>query len=1087
MSDFTQQQLAKALEACATEPIHQIGHIQPVGVLLVLSADSEHRILQCSNNFAEFFEFAAGEILDKPLSELIGIEATGQVYQLIATAKIVNTAVGMINVRQTMSGLLDMRAHVCVSDEMFLLELERIDNVQYDNRLAGLLFDMQQMLLNSKIESEISRYFDQIATLVRALTGYDSVMIYRFDNNWDGEVISQSHDGAFPSYLGLQFPASDIPPQARRLYTVNLVRTIADIDAVPVPVLPALNPSTRHPLDMSYSALRSLSPVHIEYLRNMGAQASMTISLLQNGRLWGLIACHHLSPKRIPISLREDAIFISQMASAQLSSIEAIEQRKQFNKTIQIVSELLKYISTDAAEAILHILFPKLLDLQNASGMAMIIEGKLFLHGDVPSVREVNALIQWLSNLPVTEVFSSNYLSKQYPPAEAYPHLAAGLIATPLSNDMRNCIIWLRKEKPRTVKWAGKHEKDIVQDDAGLIRLTPRKSFAIWTEHWLGRSEPWSHVEIGIAGMLALALPEGLAHKSRLEQVEEIQKKVDSELRIAATTFESQEGLLVTDANCLILRVNRIFTHITGYTVEEVKGKNPSILKSGHQSDDFYRAMWASIQTTGTWEGEIWNKRKNGEIYPELLTVTSVKDKNGTVINYVGTLKDITKIKQHESEIEHAAFFDDLTQLPNRRMLADRIPQALARAKRFSEMACVAYLDLDGFKFINDTSGYSAGDWVLVEAAKRLLRCVRTEDTVARLGGDEFVLLLNGVTNRNSCERTLSRILTVMTIPFELNSDKSAYISVSIGYTLYPEDDVDADTLMRHADQAMYSAKQAGKNRYFKFDVRSATRSKANWAALARIQKALADREFCLYIQPKISLRTGEVAGAEALIRWIHPVRGLIQPSEFLPLIEDQDLAISVGDWVIKEGLALLREWSEQGLYFPLSVNVSPRQLRESNFSANLANFLKIYSDVPPERLEIEVVESAALDDIDQVSELISKCQSLGVGFSLDDFGTGYSSLTLLKRLGVETLKIDQTFVRDILKDESALAIVRGVIGLAEAFRSHTVAEGVENWEVAAKLKALGCEIAQGYAIARPMPSKEIPNWISHFRMPKID
>jgi EAL domain-containing protein (putative c-di-GMP-specific phosphodiesterase class I) len=375
---------------------------------------------------------------------------------------------------------------------------------------------------------------------------------------------------------------------------------------------------------------------------------------------------------------------------------------------------------------------------------------------------------------------------------------------------------------------------------------------------------------------------------------------------------------------------------------------------------------------------------------------------------------------------------------------------------------------------------------MLVEAGIRMKQSVRPNDTISRLGGDEFVLLLCGIASRSDCENTLSRVLEELTLPFDLGNGNIGRISGSIGYTLYPEDDADPDTLLRHADHAMYSSKQAGKNRFQKFDLSTNSRSRANWDALERFKKALAKNEFQLYIQPKISLNTGKIVGAEALIRWIHPNRGVIPPNQFMPLIENQDISLEVGEWVIREGMTLLHRWSQLGLDFPLSVNVSARQLREKDFADRLREIMKDFPHVRPQNLEIEIVESAALDDIGMVSKLIESCRALGVRFSLDDFGTGYSSLTYLKRLSVDVLKIDQSFVRDMLVDDGALSIVSGVIGLARAFRLHTVAEGVESWRHAAKLKALGCYIAQGYAIAYPMPAVEVPQWIEKFNMPNI-
>jgi EAL domain-containing protein (putative c-di-GMP-specific phosphodiesterase class I) len=363
---------------------------------------------------------------------------------------------------------------------------------------------------------------------------------------------------------------------------------------------------------------------------------------------------------------------------------------------------------------------------------------------------------------------------------------------------------------------------------------------------------------------------------------------------------------------------------------------------------------------------------------------------------------------------------------------------------------------------------------------------VRSCDTVARLGGDEFSIVLCDIDNREQCEATLQRILRALIAPYNLLSQQIKHISGSIGYTLFPYDNVDPDTLLRHADHAMYQAKQAGKNRFQYFDVREDKRAQANWSVLARIEKALINAEFRLFIQPKINLKTGQVVGAEALIRWQHPIRGLIPPAEFLPLIEDHDLAIALGEWVISEAMTILQCWCDHSLNPALSINIGARHLRQENFCEHLSAILQQFPTVPKNQLEIEIVESAALDDLQKVSELIAICKNLGVNFALDDFGTGYSALIYLKRLAVTTLKIDQTFVRDLLTDQSDLAIVRGIIGLAKAFDTTIVAEGVETWQQAHCLLDLGCDIVQGYAIARPMPADEFLAWANQFKMPDL-
>ncbi len=577
-----------------------------------------------------------------------------------------------------------------------------------------------------------------------------------------------------------------------------------------------------------------------------------------------------------------------------------------------------------------------------------------------------------------------------------------------------------------------------------------------------------------------------LVFRPLILDINERQKTQDN-LQLAASVFShAREGILITDAAGNIIDVNDAFIRITGYSWEEVCGKNPRILSSGRQKPAFYAAMWESLIKNRHWTGEVWNRRKDGEAYAEILTISAIQNDAGGIQHYVALFTDITPLKRHQDEIEHIAFHDPLTQLPNRRLLADRIQQALAHSQRSGEHTAVVCLDLDGFKAVNDSLGHDAGDILLVETAHRLISCVRTGDTVARLGGDEFVLLLCGLTSPADCENTLKRVLTDLATPFNLSEGRQGKISGSLGYTLYPDDSADADTLLRHADHAMYAAKQDGKNRFLQFNIKQDNRVKANLGAVTRLEDALTRGEFRLYLQPKVDLNTGAVVGAEALLRWIHPIRGLIPPNQFLPLINDNDLALGVGDWVIKEGLRILAEWNLQGLELPLSVNVSARQLREQNFPLQLAANLANFPQVQPQRLELEIVESAALDDIRKVSLLISECQKLGVLFALDDFGTGYSSLTYLKRLSVNALKIDQTFVRDMLEDDGAQAIVRGIIGLSQAFNSHTIAEGVESWDMAAKLKMLGCDSAQGFIIARPMPAEEFPKWVSQFKMPVL-
>ncbi len=553
--------------------------------------------------------------------------------------------------------------------------------------------------------------------------------------------------------------------------------------------------------------------------------------------------------------------------------------------------------------------------------------------------------------------------------------------------------------------------------------------------------------------------------------------------RLATSVFSnSHDGIVITDQNNRIIEVNQAFCDVSGYSREEVLGRNPSILSSGQHDTDFYQAMWLSLSTVGHWSGEIWNRKKNGEPYAELLSINAVKDAHDHITHYVGAFSDITSLKTSQQRLEHLTHFDALTHLPNRTLLADRLQQDIVHAIHHEQLLAICVIDLDGFKPINDKYGHETGDRLLIEVANRLKDAVRGGDTVARMGGDEFVLLLTDLYAMDELERRLSHILLKVSAPYTQLPEQELQISASIGVTLFPFDGADPGVLLRHADQAMYIAKQAGRNRYHMFDAVQDRLVRFRREHLERIQEALANGEFRLHYQPKVNLRTGQVVGAEALIRWQHPEQGLLAPGAFLPLVEESDLIIDVGDWVMKETLRQMGQWAAAGLTLPVSVNIAIRHLQQADFMKRLEIILAEYPDVPPSWLELEILETTALADMGHVQELIEACRRLGVNFALDDFGTGYSSLSYLKRLPADTLKIDQSFIRDMLDDPEALAIVEGVIGLTTAFQRTAIAEGVETVEQGVMLMRLGCDLAQGYGIARPMSGDSLPEWVRQFQ-----
>ncbi len=563
-------------------------------------------------------------------------------------------------------------------------------------------------------------------------------------------------------------------------------------------------------------------------------------------------------------------------------------------------------------------------------------------------------------------------------------------------------------------------------------------------------------------------------------------KRFELSQRQSLTVFtNSYEGIMVVNAQRQIIDVNPSFTRITGYTRDEVLGQSPVMFASGRQSVGFYREMWQSIRTTGHWSGEIWNRRKNGEIYAQMLSASAVTDGDGVVQHYIAIFADISQLKAHEEELDRIAHYDPLTGAPNRRLLVDRMAQAIARSNRSGLLLAVCYLDLDGFKLINDRYGHSAGDKLLVGLTESLKLVLRAEDTLARLGGDEFMLLLSDIGSPQECSLILDRILGSVSTPLEIDGNVLA-VSASIGVSLYPQDHSDVDTLIRHADQAMYVAKDAGKNRFHLFDPESDRKAQEHRRHVDRLALALERNEFRLYYQPQVDLRTGAVVGVEALIRWQHPERGLLLPADFLVHIGGSKLEHAVGNWVLHTALSQVQQWQAQGLAVNVSVNVSARHLLSPDFADDLHQALALHVGVSASCLELEVLESTAIDDIALAASVFHQCRSLGVRLALDDFGTGYSSLTYLRKLPFDLLKIDQSFVRGMLTDPEDRGIVEGVVRLASAFSRSVIAEGVETLEHGAALLTLGCNFAQGYGIAHPMPPERFAAWSAHWQAAQV-
>ncbi len=554
-------------------------------------------------------------------------------------------------------------------------------------------------------------------------------------------------------------------------------------------------------------------------------------------------------------------------------------------------------------------------------------------------------------------------------------------------------------------------------------------------------------------------------------------KQIEEELRIAAIAFESQEGMVVTDTDGIILRVNQAFTALTGYGAEEAIGQTPKLLRSGRHDAAFYQKLWDTLKSQRYWQGEIWNRRKNGKIYAEWLTISAVTSPDGQTTHYVGTFSEITQNSEAEAEIHRLAYYDALTQLPNRRLLQDRLGQALLVARRSSRCGAILFLDLDNFKILNDTRGHEIGDMLLLEVARRLHACLRGSDTVARLGGDEFVVLLEdlskSVTEASAQSRLLGdKLLEAIAQPYRLKGIEY-HCTGSIGISLFCDTEITVDELLKRADLAMYEAKSVGRNALCFFDPEMQRVLDRDSALANDLRQACTRQELRLYYQPQIDSVHG-IVGAEALLRWQHPERGLVMPGDFITLAEETGLIRAIGRWVIETACAQIKAWESGDATrdLQLAINVSARQFRQPDFVAQVQQVLN-QSGANPARLKIELTESVVLENVADAIAKMEALKAIGIGLSMDDFGTGYSSLSYLKQLPLDQLKIDRSFITHLASDSGDAAIVKAIITLGQTFGMSVIAEGVETGTQRDFLQQNGCHLFQGYLFGRPVILEE--------------
>lgn len=546
------------------------------------------------------------------------------------------------------------------------------------------------------------------------------------------------------------------------------------------------------------------------------------------------------------------------------------------------------------------------------------------------------------------------------------------------------------------------------------------------------------------------------------------------ELKIKGAAVENTlEGVIITNARQEIRYVNPAFESTTGYSRDEVLGRNPKLLQSGKHTPGFYKEMWDSLRQNGTWQGEIWNRRATGEVYPEWLSITTIRDAKNLPSYFVGVFSDITKDEKVRQRLYQLAYFDGVTELPNRHLFMDRLEQQIKHARRDQSSFALMFLDLDRFKSINDTMGHSIGDLLLSQVSNRLRELVRSVDTVARMGGDEFTVLLPGSNSPLCSKRVANKILDCMATPFDLDG-RQYHISVSIGISRYPEDGSDCETLIKNADIAMYHAKANGRNTFHFFDSGLTHKIHDQVHLESDLREALNQNHLELHYQPQKDLQTGEWVGVEALLRWNHPNHGMIPPSEFVKIAEESGLIVNIGYWVLQRAITQFLEWQETGIDVGvLSINLSPHQFLQNNLIERVESLLK-ETGMPAERLGLEVTESAAMPNFQYSIKTLESLRELGTRVYIDDFGTGFSSLSQLRRLPIDVLKIDRQFVSDIPHNNDGVAIAQAIVAMAKALRYRIVAEGIETEEQFAFLRALGCDTGQGYHFSRPVPSFQI-------------
>lgn len=1297
------EQIAEALRACESEPIHRIETIQSHGVLLAFDP-ADGRIVKASDNTRALFGKEASDLIGQSLAQVIGVAQYERVRNMAPDNDWRPRRVLVLDLAGRPADALVYQA-----GELRVLELERPEHDDFAQVYARTFTPLRDALWSLDGETDLDRYMQRVVSMLRLLTGHDRVMMYRFDNNWDGEVIAEAALPGLGSFLGQRFPATDIPAQARELYRRNPSRLIADTHSRPVAII-----GSGAPLDLTWSELRGVSPVHVEYMKNMGVRASLSISLLRDGQLWGLIACHHYQPRWLPMRERELHEVLGHTISLKLSDLEHRRRDAERTRIRALLDDLTQELRAQHdLDAIFSTRANDIMALADATGIVIAFEGRHLRYGRTPAPAELDRLEDWLRTRPPAEIYHTESLPADFPEAAAWGDRAQGILVAPLEQGKLDYLMWLRPAVDRVITWGGQLDKQVVLRD-GHPRLTPRQSFETWLEHHKDKSLPWMPIELEAANTFGHAIievltrnalslserryrllsehstdiiavldmdlryryvspsiqgtlghsPESLlsqpladtlleadrdtcldrirrgtesdqphmqiyrqkARDNRTVWCESVFKRVHGEAGdeiivhtrditqrhtyqlaiedlhqrhatlldavgegvigighdghvvfinayaasrlgyrenaligrpardfIQSTHLErawifptehtleyrdslrgndlllrrddgqtvaaeyvcspinwnehnpgslilfrelqgnvgpiehvrrteqifdkTGEAIMVTDRHGLITSINRAFRDIAGYEDSEVLGRTSKLLKSGIHTPQFYARMWQTLNNQGTWRGEIWNRRKNGEIFPQWLIINAIRDRAGTVTHYVATYSDISRVKEAEEKIHYMATHDNLTGLPNRTHFNEHLRHTLERARRGNFRIAIAFFDLDHFKVINDNLGHQIGDQYLLEISRRLREITRQQDLLARWGGDEFVLAVEDIRTAQQVEEIAERLMRALEAPFA-TTGYDIQPSASIGIACFPDDADNLSDLIKCADAAMYRAKESGRARYVVHTNTPDQVSRPANSLLFDLRRALAEEAIVAVYQPQFDAHSHRLTGIEALARWHHPKHGAIPPAEFIPLAENNGIIVEIGDAMLRTVCRDIVAWRQAGLKLPrVTVNISPLQLR-TGFSERIEQILNEFS-LKPSHIELEITERAIGRNND-MWPVIESLKALGIHVAVDNFGTGYSSLAQLKNMPVDRIKIDQSFIAGLPEDEKDRAIVHTIVTLCQTLGLECIAQGIENAEQQDFLVRAGVCTLQGYYLCDSISAKELTQRLEH-------